>query len=283
MRANGTDETSEGPCAQYSHSHKAIRLKELCIRSLPHEYAHAIQRSIGPGYSPAWILEGVAERWRVQYYAAMGEGTLEGHVQGSTIPIARKALKSLEDMEEHPVDYSLVLLAAVWLVEGAEDEDTLFDYFDRRFPQEEWQDTFLNVFGITVDDFYESFAAYREKVAPPLPPMQESVLEGIVVGPYEEPVAGLYMLFVGGTATQPEYEGARSSQDGTFRVSLRHGTHQLRIHTDAFSTCSMSIPQGAGGSEGIDIKVDGDISGMRIVLGGTASENSRYIQCRWAE
>ena len=64
------------------------------------------------------------------------------------------------------VTTALAYLTVDWLAQRA-GEQSLLEYLRQRSSSEPWQDTFEAVFGISVDDFYEEFGAYRAEVAPP--------------------------------------------------------------------------------------------------------------------
>ena len=51
-------------------------------------------------------------------------------------------------------------LAADWLVQRA-GERAIFKYYRLLPSSDSWEDAFEGAFGITIDDFYAAFAAYR--------------------------------------------------------------------------------------------------------------------------
>ena len=149
-----------------------VHLDGSHLRALPHEYSHALQDSLVKvvDTTPAWITEGVANRWSALYYDATGETPYAVHVRDTVLPSARRTPIPLEAMEGNLFladyagpNYSVAHLAVDWLVALA-GEDRTFDYYRQRSNYETWQDAFEGVFGISVDDFYESFAAHRREV-----------------------------------------------------------------------------------------------------------------------
>lgn len=149
-----------------------VHLDDTNLRALPHEYSHALQDSLvrTVDKSPAWITEGVANRWSALYSDATGETSYDVHIRDTVIPSARRSPIPLERMEASLFlndyagpNYSVAHLAIDWLVTFA-GEDRTFDYYSRRSEYNTWQDAFEAIFGISVDDFYESFAAHRQEV-----------------------------------------------------------------------------------------------------------------------
>ena len=150
-----------------------VHLDDANLRALPHEYSHALQDSLvrTVDKSPAWITEGMANRWSALYYDATGETPYDAHIRDTVLPSARRTPIPLEQMEASLFledyagpNYSVAHLAIDWLVTLA-GEDRTFDYYSRRSNYSTWQAAFQDIFGISVDDFYESFAAHRQEVA----------------------------------------------------------------------------------------------------------------------
>ena len=96
-----------------------------------------------------------------------------------------------------------------------------------------WQAAFEQAFGLTIDDFYEAFAAYRADVAPPLPHLVDESLEPAVVlvgeiapeaaAPIRSRFAQLHALFserfaVADTADRTLYVGERDSLAEIYRL-----------------------------------------------------------------
>ena len=87
-----------GPLCAYGS--KVIHLTERCFRAIGHEYSHAIQEHLAPSVDrgPAWLIEGVANRWSAQYHEIRGYRTHERHLQETTHRLARKTPIPLEDL-----------------------------------------------------------------------------------------------------------------------------------------------------------------------------------------
>ena len=219
-------------CGHYAHP--AVVLKSYCSGALAHEYAHALQHYLvdlgrspytGSGFpSPAWIVEGGANRWAGQYFAASGGYSYEARVTETVGLAARQATAPLRSAEQHPLDYRLAEFAVDWLTTQA-GEDSLYDYYARRAAHRTWQDAFLAIFGITALDFYEQFETYRAKVAPPYPR-----IGGIVLGPDGAPQERV-------TVRVDSRSGAGSSSrftdvEGRFEWGVEAGAHDLSLSAE---------------------------------------------------
>ena len=171
---------------------RVIYLKEPCFRAVAHEYSHAVQEMISRhGYAPAWIVEGVANRWSAQYYDATGARTYDAHLRDVTVPNARQVTAPLRRMQTYDEllatsgSYSLAHLAVDQLAALA-GEDALYDYFARRSEYGTWEEAFRAIFGLTAAAFYEGFENHRAEVAPP-----HSRIGGVVLGPAGAPAEGI--------------------------------------------------------------------------------------------
>ena len=215
-----------------AYSSNVIYLTERCYRAIGHEYSHAIQEYLAPSVhgGPAWLIEGVANLWSAQYHEARGDRTYETHIHETTLPLAQGTPVLLQSMEDTlAVDgfttpnYSVAHLAIDRLVALA-GEDRTFRYHQERATYQTWQDAFQNVFGLSVEDFYEDFAEHRAEVAPPLPQVAGTVLdhEG-------NPLAGARLQ------AEPQ-EGqpgawATTGDDGSFSLRVHEGAFLLEVHT----------------------------------------------------
>ena len=265
------------------YSRRTLFLKELCYTAVGHEYSHAIQEHLaGPGSSPVWILEGVANRWSAQFHEARGFRTYANHLRDTVHPQARRTLTSLEDLEASLSDgglrqnYNLIHVAIDFLVELV-GEDRTFEYYRERPNYRTWQDAFHGTFGLSVDDFYSEFAEYRAANFAPFEGIQ-----GIAETPDSEPLGGLWLgAFPLGEA---DYLGASTAADGTFTLRVPDGAYHLQLHTADASTCTVGgYEPGVAGRQAI-IRVDGEgVSGVRILAGGLPSDEAVWIPCTFAE
>ena len=210
-----------------SFGDNVIRLSEGAGSSgvvIAHEYVHALQAHLSPGGEPTWISEGVATYLQMRYDDAVGNQTFE-EWRDYWLRSARHA--------EGPIEgswgtgeggaapwYGVSMLAAEQLVELV-DEDALFEFYRQLDGESSWQSTFADVFGVTTDDFYASFDAYRLEVAP-----RVLFFRGVVLGPDGAPVEGLLIR-----AKRPSDAitlislGDYSNEDGTFDVPAETFPH----------------------------------------------------------
>ena len=152
-----------------------------------HEYFHAIQFHLTGRLSkpvPHWMIEGSATYAEVTYqgYAAPSASP-EEWIERRTTRYASE-IGSLDwpelsapagDQREHPgLEYSLGFLAVDWLAEQA-GEQSIIDFFTTLADEPSWQEAFEPAFGMSVDDFYEEFEAYRSEVAPRLPHLADDL------------------------------------------------------------------------------------------------------------
>ena len=120
-----------------------------------------------------WLARAIKGYAQYEYLMAARPDTRE-QMRIRLAAAARRTLLPLSDLETYDpettprpeVGVPLGYFAAELLVERA-GERALLDYLRERSRAVPWQDTFEAVFGISVDDFYEAFAAYRAEVAPP--------------------------------------------------------------------------------------------------------------------
>ena len=125
-----------------------------------------------PSHGPRWLRLGLSGYAEYTYLAAAGPETLET-VRGRLARTARRVELPLSSLETYTsgttprveVLTPLSYFAVEWLAQRA-GEKAILDYSRQRSSSEPWQDTFEAVFGISVDEFYEEFEAYRTEVAP---------------------------------------------------------------------------------------------------------------------
>lgn len=154
----------------------------------PHEYFHVLQFALadgligGPhGRAPNWLIEGPAS---YAGWGALGATINQGvasHRPASIAAVARvPSLQNPQGADQSAVDYHLGFLATEWLVDYAGAE-ALVDYYRRLPSSNGWESAFAEAFGLSVEDFYTAFAAYRAVVAPPLPHLADDAVRPVVV------------------------------------------------------------------------------------------------------
>ena len=210
-----------GGCAFFAHP--TVKMAEACVGAVTHEYSHAIQHYVadGGGGGPAWMTEGVASRWDEQHRAST---LIRPYEPLNTVPAVRRTAVPLEGMETYTnIGYEVGQLAAHWLVTLTR-EDSLLEFYRQRISYPTWEEAFEGVFGMSVPDFYVSFAEHRAEVAPPLPQVAGTVLdhEG-------NPLAGARLR------AEPQ-EGqpgawATTGDDGSFSLRVHEGAFLLEVHT----------------------------------------------------
>ena len=121
---------------------------------------------------PLWLRDAIEAYARYTYQMVARPDAAAG-LRVGLAQRARTVTLPLADLETHKASTpdpqfmaALGYFIGELLVDGA-GELALLDYFRQRVEAEPWQDTFEAVFGITADDFYEAFAAYRVHFAHP--------------------------------------------------------------------------------------------------------------------
>ena len=145
---------------------------------LAHEYVHVLQHQLAAGAppGPAWLTEGVAVYGEALHGAVIEQGLtasegLDSRRRQEAAALTRAgdvpALRSFETVEDDAerIHYRLGFLAADWLADRAGVE-ALAGYYRRLPSSDSWQEAFEGAFGIAIDDFYESFEAYRAEIVP---------------------------------------------------------------------------------------------------------------------
>ena len=161
--------------------------------TLAHEYFHVLQRHLG-GYppnlrdpSPRWMTEGSAT-YAQGLYREQRWGTTPEALRVAHLARSQTVAEQLDDLilsrlfyaESGPA-YSLGALAVEWLSgyaaaesaetfaptapgwsDGLADRGTHIWYYDLLPSAGDWEAAFESTFGLSPDDFYESFREYRD-------------------------------------------------------------------------------------------------------------------------
>ena len=222
-------------------------IRHCGIDQLAHEWFHYLQWQIGNqtfADAPEWMSEGAAI-WGGDMGLLLADGqqsfsqTREGYRQD-----AARTTVTLQGSEERntPWQYRLGALAVDLLVERA-GFDAVVEYYrqmhhqslesDRRYTvATDWPEAFRNAFGITVEDFYEEFEAWRSELPHEGPRYDyyrdDRTLHGSLRDAAGNPATGFWIN------TEP-YIGENKSgrirrthvrDDGTFSIDLVPNTTQ---------------------------------------------------------
>ena len=180
-------------CGDYAHGviFQVISCKNPEL-VLAHEYVHVLQHELAgaASWGPAWLTEGVAVYGEALHRAVIGQRVTAGAglelrrgwelarvMLAGEVP-ALSSLETVDDPDER-AHYRLGFLAADWLAVHTRDE-ALAGFYRRLPASETWQVAFEEAFGLTVADFYETFANYAPSIAPLLPHLSDD-REGPVV------------------------------------------------------------------------------------------------------
>ena len=158
-------------------------------RILAHEYYHTIQLQMGSSDAAIWLVEGDAQ-WVRARFVLRDTKTAKNELAEDRQHIASEDIPPLKVLEirpeSHGWEYTLGTVASHHLAIRS-GLSSLLDFWrallaeplgplGRWQTNPPWQAAFHDVFGISVDDFYSEFAAWRSELAPVL-------ARGRVVGP----------------------------------------------------------------------------------------------------
>ena len=273
---------------------RTVYLRETCLRAVAHEYVHAIQAQVNMagGRNPAWITEGMANRWSSLYYDSTGDRIYEDHIRDITLPNARLTPVSLEEMEEtltiEPFtgpNYSVAHLAVDWVV-ALTGEDRILKYYTNRASYETWQEAFAATFGIGVGAFYESFERHRAEIAPF---KVVRAIEGTIVGPDGQPLVGLSVRAFGNlfdnNGTFGPWTDPSTDAGGAFRIHVPpDGSYLLEVFRNFDgTTCTIGYYGADGESSAFDrvariAITDVDVTGIALSVSVPGSELCHRIE-----
>ncbi len=149
--------------------HSPFTLDYLYIGAMVLELAPLESLSVPAGFSfstsssraPAWASEGLVKYAAAAYRAAAGRLDIAEY-RGREVNVARVTRESLRDQASYSgPPPSLSYLAVDWLVERA-GEPAVFEYYRVLPSATSAAAAFESAFGLTIDEFYEQFEAYRE-------------------------------------------------------------------------------------------------------------------------
>lgn len=262
------DADADMVCGGYAH--KTIYLQEPCFSAIVHEYSHALQEHLATTAhkSPAWLVEGVANRWSAQWHDDRGDWTYDNHRRVTIIPQAQQTgvlLKSVESragllIEEElgHATYSLAHLAADHLAELAGD-DALFTYWKQRSQWASWESAFKDAFSMNIEDFYHSFEDNRKMIAPSYRCIMENCFRiyGTVRGYNGIPIAGAVVEITEISTGEVVYN-SETSERGVFTYGLPRGSYTIEAIVSSLCYGDQI------GETKIEIPIDSD-SDQRII------------------
>ena len=170
-------------CGNYNNS--VIFLVDGCINggAHAHEYFHAAQfhlRGRPSKWVPGWIIEGSATYALILYRGTVsqmqtGEERIQESRRQAAALLGYYELLPLPELEPYSATvkpgnfgFTLGFMGIAWLAEYA-GEQSIVDFFARLADEASWREAFEAAFGLTVDEFYEQFAAYHAEVVELLP------------------------------------------------------------------------------------------------------------------
>ena len=241
------DEPPAGFCGSYSEDHVyvvALRCADPLYRYDvvdPHTDALLTpERSARSRGGPEWMTRGT-ERYVELRYRAEGSPWVYAPSRRGLIVSARQVglplrsfhTKGDEDTVPGVAIDGVSFLAVEWLAARAGDP-AIFDYYRLLRSADTWEEAFAAAFGITVEDFYAEFEAYRAEVAPPLPHITDDS-------------AGPAIVFVGDVpadtqaAIRADIEKARAfvmerfaAELGEFTLYIGPDTRSIRVAVPDF-------------------------------------------------
>ena len=142
---------------------------------------------VAHGWAPTWFDRGAVQYAEVAYGEATGALT-PGEFHGLAAAAAIHVPVKLDDLVDPSgareagawITKALGFLAVEWLANHAGDP-AVFEYY-RVLPSSTSREAaFESAFGLTIEDFYEQFAAHRADVAPPLADLSDEIVRPVVV------------------------------------------------------------------------------------------------------
>ena len=180
---------------------------------------------------PAWLTYGADQYLWLEYLDA--NGRVSEAERDARNGIARREATPSSFYEDADTsgflgwDFKnvLAIFAADWLVASA-GETALFDYFHRARFTADWRAAFSAAFGMTVDDFYESFAAHRHRMFPPLPHLTDGRDEAVLIVLDDVPAESA-------AAARDEFERVRGFFADRFEAEATGFTLYVGQHAEA--------------------------------------------------
>lgn len=230
-------------CGGYAS--KTIYLAAQCQGALLHEFGHAVQEYLGtrstvdswgnlriPSFAPDWMGEGGANHLGSLVEHSINRKDFRQRYNEAA-QASRWTQKSLREIErdilsgDAVAQYELATFAVMFLADYVGDDRAVLSFYDQRQAFSTWEDTFHGAFGITIDEFYDAFAAHRAEVAPPLPSIR-----GVVLDHSGQPLEGIEVWAdsgeLGATSVVTDAYGMFSvPAPGSVKLSAKSGSCEL--------------------------------------------------------
>lgn len=198
-------------------------------RILSHEYFHLLQWQLQQkenphwGAGPWWLLEGTAHYADELYESAMGYDAFEDWYDGQYAHLSSSRNNGTYDLREleshHDLGRPLAILGTRYLMDRYGAPSSHVQFWQGLDDVRGWRESFADVFGVTVDDFYREFRAHYDS------------LFGAIHVAIDDPVPdlpGALALSFGGGGGKTGYAYTAVVEDGTARVEVLPGSYSVR-------------------------------------------------------
>ena len=272
-------EPEEGFCGRISSDH--VRVYTLsCAYPVQKLGLHVTQvRALlglrdfesGPG-GPEWMFRGT-QRYAGILYAETARSlnykvARRKEIQAATraaLPLSSVDMRGNEDRLRSWAIGGVGFLAVEWLAARAGDP-AIFEYYRLLPSAETWQEAFATAFGITVEDFYAEFEAYRAELAPAVPHLADDQEGAAVVFLGDVPEDTRATILADMEKVRAFMTERFDAQPPEFTLYVGPDTHSILVAVPEFSPSSICT-RPAGDTAAIDL----DLCGYR------APHDSYYI------
>ena len=209
-------------------SHAALGHQRFA-KILSHVYFQHLQRQLQQkeiphwGAGPWWLLVGTAHYADELYESAMGYDVFEDWFDGHYAHLSSSRNNGTHDLREleshHDLGRPLAILGTRYLMDRYGAPSSHVQFWQGLDDVRGWRETFADVFGVTVDDFYREFRAHYDS------------LFGAIYVSIDDPVPdlpGALALSFGGGGGKTGYAYTALVEDGTASVEVLPGSYSIR-------------------------------------------------------